>query len=198
MDKLKNILMKTAKNVVSAQSAYQIWLFLKGEGGALPDYHLTMNDLNYVDFFHVTSEGMFKLIFVELGCLFDKESENRASSMYQLKKSLVDLGRSDLKDKIESELKKYSNLVKAIKTARSQLIAHNELDKTPRIVFEKNIIVPDEIDLLIKTICDLINHIDKELYGNTGILLCSSETKRYKNASLNLLATLKKGRSVKG
>lgn len=193
LDEFWHLLRRVAESVTAAQANYQVWFTLKGEGKALPEYYNDMNDGAYVDFFHVINAGTYKLMFIELGCLFD--TDDRSSSIRNLKKSLREIGRDDLATKLELGLKDFSHLVSNILTIRSKLMAHKELGCLSEDVHATNEVIPDGIGHLIRKCAVLVNEINSEIFDMSGILMCSVETMRYENATFNMLQTLQKGRS---
>ncbi|MGF6575180.1 hypothetical protein ABH945_007309 [Paraburkholderia sp. GAS333] len=126
MTELRELLCRMGDSVNAARAHYQIWFTLRGEGKALHEYYPDMGDYRYVDFFHASNAGHYKLMFIELGCLFDADS--RASSMRNLKRVLVAAGHQDIADKIDYALSGYSELVSGVLTIRSKLIAHKDVD----------------------------------------------------------------------
>lgn len=193
MDDLKHLLRRVADSVTAANSHYEIWFTLRGQGKALPDYHKDMNDHRYVDFFHVINAGTYKLIFIELGCLFD--TDDRAASIRNLKSKLEEAGRKDLVAIIERQLDGQSQLVSNILTIRSKLMAHKELGAFSAEVHKENGVTPDDIGALIQKCCAALNEINEKLYGNNAVLLCSTGTLRFENATFGLLNVLRDGRS---
>lgn len=182
-----------ADSANAANAHYQIWFTLRGEGKALPKFHKDMNDFRYVDFFHASNSGHYKLIFIELGCLFD--SDDRAASFKNLKKALEKRGQMKLIGKIESRLNNYKDIVSKVKTIRSKLIAHKDLTVDVKKTYrEKNGITPDQICDLIKTSCVLLNELNQELIGKNNNPI-AIESDRCEKATFSLLEVLNKGRS---
>jgi hypothetical protein len=193
MDELEHILGRVSDSIAAAQAYYQIWFTLRGENKALPDYYKDMNDYRYVDFFHAINAGTYKLMFIEFGCLFD--TDDRSTSIRSLKEKLNEINRKDLSSYIEKELTGYEKLVSNLITIRSKLMAHKEIGAFSEDVHKENGVVPNEIGKLINTCASLINHIDEEVYGSNGYLLCSASTLRYERATFSMLKVLKKGRN---
>jgi hypothetical protein len=92
--KLRNILYKIIDSHTAATAHYQIWFTLRNK--ALPEFFQTMNNQDYLDFFHAANSGNFKLMFVEIGNLFD--SDSRSSSVANLKKCLIEHDFQNFKD----------------------------------------------------------------------------------------------------
>ena len=152
-----------------------------------------MNDARYVEFFHVINTGTYKLIFIELGCLFDPD--NRAASIRSLKDKLEEIGRKDLVEYLNNELSHYGGLVSKILTIRSKLMAHKEFGASSEDVHKSNGITPNEIGDLITTCCKVILEVYERLYGNSSELLCCTTSGRFEEAILQLLDVIRNGRS---
>jgi len=191
MDGIRKLLKRIADSVNAAQAHYQIWFTLRGQGKALPEYYDDMDDFRYVDFFHASNAGHYKLMYIELGCLFD--SDTRAASMRNLKVKLAHAGLDELVNKISIALKDYEQLVSNILTIRSRLIAHKEIDVLSEEVHAKNGIIPNEVGKLIGICCALINELNEKLFHDQQPLAC--ETYRFEQATFELLEVLRKGRS---
>ena len=191
MDEIKKLLKRIADSVNAAQAHYQIWFTLRGQGEALPEYYDDMDDYRYVDFFHASNAGHYKLMFIELGCLFD--TDTRAASMRNLKTKLAHAGLDELVSKINITLKDYRQLVSNILTIRSTLIAHKEIDALSGEVHTKNGIIPNEVGKLIGGCCVLINELNEKLFHDHQPL--TGETDRFERATFELLEVLRKGRS---
>jgi len=114
MDEIRYLLRRMADSANAAQAHYQIWFTLRGDGKALPEYLDDMNDSRYVDFFHANNAGHYKLMYIELGCLFDTDS--RSASFRNLKTSLGERGYNPIIEKIDDALSQYTNLVSSILT----------------------------------------------------------------------------------
>lgn len=193
MDDFRHLLDRVGDSVVAAQANYQIWYTLRVQGQALPEYYDDMNDYRYVDFFHVISTGAYKLMFIELGCLFD--SDERSASMENLRKQLVQIGREDLAAKIQKSLRPFNKLVSNIITIRSKLMAHKELGACSEAIHSKFGVVPNQVGTLIMLCCSLLNEVNTEINNEFSTLLCSADTQRFEQATFNLLRTLRSGRS---
>lgn len=124
-----------------------------------------MDDYRYVDFFHASNSGHYKLMYIELGCAFD--SDDRAASVRKLKEHLKDDGRTDLVDRIEQRLAPFDTLVRKVLIIRARLIAHKELDVDSRKLYKRLKIVPDDIGKLIATLSSLVNELYEECLTRT-------------------------------
>jgi len=192
MEELRKLLMRMADTANAAQAHYQIWLTLRGEDKALPEFYKDMNDHRYVDFFHANNSGNYKLIYIELGCLFD--SDTRTASFRNLKCLLEENGFSEIVNRINISLAPYGELISNAKTIRSKLIAHKELLASSETIHQENAVIPNEIGKLLNICCALINEIDAELFGNNGCLI-ATVTNRFEKATFAMLEVLKNGRS---
>ncbi len=191
MKDIDELLRRIADSVNAAQAHYQTWFTLRGHGTALPDYYEVMDDSRYVDFFHASNSGHYKLMYIELGCIFD--SDTRAASIRNLKEKLNALGRDDLVNKINVELKPYIKLVSNIIAIRAKLIAHKEVGADSDNVHAKFNVVPDDVNALIKKCCFLINLIHAEVSKSNQEI--AAETDRFEKATFELLKVLKRGRA---
>lgn len=191
MSEIKILLSRLADSARAAQAHYQVWFTLTRKGKALPEYHKDINDLRYVDFFHATNPGHYKIMIIELGCLFDTDA--RAASFRNLKKKLKEANKGHIVNKIDHALYGYEKLVSNILTIRSKLIAHKETDAKGIDIYKKYGVVPTKIGKLISICCSLINDINTELYGGDTIL--APVTDRFEKATFRLLETLRNGRS---
>ena len=191
MDEIRKLLKRIADSVNAAQAHYQIWFTLRGKGKALPEYYDDMDDYRYVDFFHASNTGHYKLMIIELGCLFD--SDIRSASMRNLKTKLDDAGQDELVSKIDIALKDYKRLVSNILTIRSKLIAHKEIGALSEEVHTKNGIIPNEVGKLIGVCCALINELNKKIFHDQQSLTGGID--RFERATIELLEALRRGRS---
>lgn len=191
MGDIRTLLTRMADSANAARAHYQIWFTLRGKGKALPEYYQDMNDYRYVDFFHANNAGHYKLLFIELGCLFD--TDTRAASMRNLKQALIHSNRADIVKRIDVALQAYSDLVSGVLTVRSKLIAHKEIGSISENVHAQIGIIPDEVGKLIDVSCILINNIYEELFGVMQPI--AGVTNRYEKATYELLKVLRKGRS---
>lgn len=192
MEEVSALLRRLADTANAAQAHYQIWFALRGHGKALPRYYQDMNDFRYVDFFHASNAGHYKLMFLELGCLFD--SDSRAASFRNLKNTLAAKGHNELVARIDDILQPFSDLVSNALTIRSRLIAHRELSAASEVVHQENAVVPNDIGKLLLQCCTLINEIDAQISGGTGCRIATTSD-RFERATLGLLEVIRNGRS---
>ncbi len=170
----------------AARAHFQVWWTLRNL--ALPDYYKTMNHKEYVDFFHASNSGHYKLFFIALSKIFDPDA--KTSGIRSLKIALGDAGRADLKNYVESEMANLTTLVQKVMKIRNQSVAHNQTDLPRRKVYKINGVSANQIRELIEKTSKVINHVAHQL----GISNTIFESDRAERATLQLLATLQKGR----
>lgn len=124
MSELTSILELLRQEASAARAHFHTWWALRNL--ALPDYHSTMNNLEFVDFFHVSNAGNYKLIFIHLAKYFDPDA--RTSSFRHLKSLLADSDANDLLQEIEQLIKPHTTIVKKICRIRNTTISHNQRD----------------------------------------------------------------------
>lgn len=193
MDKELTECFKHVRNCLnSAMAHYQIWFSLRGDGKAIETHLNDMNDSRYVDFFHAANSGNYKLMFIEVACLFD--SDDRTQSINNLKLLMKENGLSNISDKFENKLKPYTTLVSNIKTIRGKVIAHKEAGIDPSELYKKHGIVPDDIRDLLNLTAELLSELETVLTNNSSS--CSvGPTDRWERATFNLLDSLHAERS---
>ncbi len=165
---------------------------------ALPEYHSTINDWAYVDFFHAANSGFLDLVFVSLSKLFDRtnskhpEKHPEVLGFRKFREALNEHGFTEEAQLIEQRLlKPREDVIRRIKGIRNKAIGHNEAALTREAVFERYGITPDEIRELIHEICDVLNEVGRRIGYPTGI----SDGGRSERAVIALLETLRHGRS---
>jgi len=171
----------------AARAHFQVWWALRNM--ALPDYLDAMNDLEYVDFFHASNSGHYKLFFITLAKIFDRD--DRVAGVKELRKALRAQGRSDLALIIAKELKPITPLVQRILRIRNMRIAHNDLTTPIDKVYRVNGITPNQIRRVIDETCEIINQVAGEL----GISNRIFEGGRLEQATLRMLETLRQGKA---
>jgi hypothetical protein len=165
-----------------ARAHFQTWWALRNL--AIPEFLPAMNKSEYVDFFHVSNAGHYKMIFVALSKIFDRDA--RASGFTSLKATLRAENRTALAEYVEAELSPLTPRVARIDTIRNQAVAHNQTGLIRTEIYEANGITPNEICDLIDKTCTVINHVAREL----GISEIIFESKRFEDATLALLKAL--------
>ena len=141
-------------------AAHEVWFTLAGKDKAYEQYSAELQDYQYRDFFDSVLNAHFKVMFIEIACLFD--SCEQSSSFYKLKKSLKDDGRDDLVDRIECELSSHRDLVKRIKGNRNKRIAHHDMTWTEERVYKEFGVIPKEVGSLL----DAFNELLRQLYSS--------------------------------
>lgn len=186
MSESRVIVERLIEEGIAAKAHFQIWWTLRNV--ALPEFHGTMSDFSYVDFFHASNSGHYKLFFIALSKIYDRD--NRVSSIASLKDALRDEGCASLVDYIERQLAPLERLVCRILNIRNKTIAHNEKEVSREKVYEINGVTPNEIRRLIEISCDLINYVARALEIPNVIF----ESDRNERATLAMLDTLRRGK----
>lgn len=173
---------------IAAKAHFQIWWTLRNL--ALPEFHGTMSDFSYVDFFHASNSGHYKLFFIALSKIYDRD--NRVSSITYLKDVLRVEGCAPIVNYIEQQLAPLERLVCRILNIRNKTIAHNERVLSIEKVYEIHSVTPNEIRQLIEVSCDLINYVARALEIPNVIF----ESDRHERATLAMLDTLRRGKKL--
>ena len=182
MTRLSTIVQHLIEEGIAARAHFQTWWALRNR--AIPDFLPDMNHLEYVDFFHVSNSGHYKLFFIAISKIFDRDT--RASGIASLREGLRAEGHDNLADYVEAELEPLTERVCRIQTIRNQAIGHNQTDLPREKVYDINGTTPNEIMELIDITCGAINKIAREL-GFTNVIF---DSKRYEDATLELLRAL--------
>ncbi len=170
---------------IAARSHFQVWWVLRKL--AIPRFLPTMNNLEYVDFFHASNAGHYKLYILALSKIFDRD--DRVAGLRELRRALKDEGRNDLGQYIGSQLNPFRARITAITSIRSQSLVHNERTLPRAKVYKINGITPNQIRTLIDKTCDTINYVAREL----GISNTIFESDRGERATIRMLETLERG-----
>ena len=170
---------------IAARAHFQVWWALRNK--ALPRFYDAMNNLEYVDFFHASNAGHYKLFLLALSKIFDRDT--RVAGLSELRRALSDEGRNDLVDYIERSLSPLHDRIKAIMGIRSQSLVHNERALCRGQVYEINGITPNQIRELIDVTCGTINHVASEL----GISNTIFDSDRSESATMKMLEALERG-----
>jgi hypothetical protein len=182
MNNLNAILHHLIEEGKVARAHFQTWWALRNL--AIPEFLPVMNRCEYVDFFHVSNAGHYKMIFFALSKIFDRDT--RASGFASLKAALLADSRTALVEYIETELSPLTARVARIDTIRNQTVAHNQTGLVRKEIYGANGIAPNEICELIDKTCAVINHVAREL-GISDIIF---ESKCFEEATLALLKAL--------
>ena len=170
---------------ISARAHFQVWWALRNL--AVPKYLRAMNDLNYVDFFHASNSGHYKLFFLALSKIFDRDS--RVAGISEFKNALCAEGHECIALRITQELKPIEPLVKKVMRIRNKTIVHNEHSIPRSKVYRINGITPNQLRQIIDTVCATISAAALDL-GISNIIF---ETDRFESATLHMLERLKGG-----
>ena len=159
---------------------------------ALPEYHSTINDWAYVDFFHAANSGFLDLVFVSLSKLFDRTNPKHPEVLgfKKFQEALNEHGFTEEAQLVKQRLEPREDVIKRIHGIRNKAIGHNEAALTREAVFDRFGITPDEIRELIHEICDVLNEVGRRIDYPTGI----SDGERSERAVIALLETLRRGR----
>lgn len=173
---------------IAARAHFQAWWALRNL--ALPQYHATMSELEYVDFFHAANSGHYVLFFLYLSKIFDRDP--RVAGITELKRALVSEGRSPEAKELEDELAPYIGHVQRIMAIRNRSVVHTEMAVSREKVYELNGITPNQIRELIDVTCQAINGVARVL----GISNVIFESNRTQEATLRMLEALERGRKA--
>jgi hypothetical protein len=171
----------------AARAHFHTWWALRNL--ALPDHLAPMNNHEYVDFFHVSNSGNYKLFFVALSKIYDRD--DRTAGISKLKEELIKVDHSDVADEVTKRVGAHEQLVRKILNIRNKSISHNQADIPREKVYKINDVTPDEIRELIDVTCETINYVSKAL-GKSNVI---SGPERYERAVLNMLEALGRGQT---
>ena len=170
----------------AVRAHYQVWWALRNL--ALPDFYDTMKDVRYVQFFHASNSGHYKLVFVALGKIYD--SDTRSAGIRELKAALRAEGHSSVADKLEADLASATSLVARLLTIRNRTVLHNELSISREQVYQfGGGIKANEIRDLIETTTYAINSVADALGYSSRV----SAGRPYESATLAMLERLHRG-----
>ncbi|MGA2515664.1 MAG: hypothetical protein ABSG44_03855 [Thermodesulfobacteriota bacterium] len=169
----------------AARAHFQVWWALRNV--AIPRFLPTMNNLEYVDFFHASNAGHYKLFLLALSKIFDRDT--RVSGIRELRRALKQEGRNDLAMYIGKELNPFRKHISAIMGIRSQSLVHNERALPRTKVYQINGVTPNQIRSLIDKTAKAINYVAREL----GITNTIFESDRAERATIRMLKKLQRG-----
>jgi hypothetical protein len=170
---------------IAARAHFQVWWALRNL--AIPQFLRTMNNWDYVDFFHASNAGHYKLFILALSKIYDKDT--RVAGLSELRRALKDEGREELSDYISKQLNPLRKRITAIMGIRSQSLVHNERALPRTKVYQLHGITPNQIRGLIDKTANTINSVAREL----GITNTIFESDRHERAVIRMLDTLEKG-----
>ncbi len=175
---------------IAARGHFQVWWALRNK--ALPRFYETMNNYEYVDFFHASNAGHYKVFFLALSKIFDRDT--RVAGLREFRRVLTEDGRPDLADYIEQSLLPFHDKIKAVLGIRNQSLVHNERALPGEKVYEINGVTSNQISELIDVTCKIINDVATELGINNTIF----DSDRGIRATLRMLEVLERGNSQQG
>ena len=185
MNRAASITYQLIEEGISARAHFQVWWALRNL--ALPKYLPTMNDITHVDFFHTSASGHYKLFFLALSKIFDRDS--RVAGISELKKALRSEGQESVALRIDKELMPIEPLVKRVMSIRNITIVHNDHSMPPTTVDKINGITPNQLRLVIDTVCSSINCAARD----QDIANTIFESNRLERATLSMLEKLDRG-----
>jgi len=169
----------------AARAHFQVWWALRNL--AIPKYLCAMNDASYIDFFHASNSGHYKLFFLALSKIFDRDT--RVAGISELKTALRSEGHTRIALRIAKELKPIEPFVKKLMSIRNQTIVHNEHSSLRSKVYKIHGITPNQLRQVVETVCGTINATASDL-GITNTIFHST---RFENATLSMLERLERG-----
>ena len=170
---------------MAARAHFQVYWALRNL--ALPKYHGVMNDANYRDFFLASNSGHYKLFFLALSKIFDRDS--RVAGISELKRALRSEGQGRTALRITRELRPIPPFVKKLMHIRNQTIVHNEISVPRTKVYEVNGITLNQLRQVIEAVCGAINATAHDL----GIPNRIFDSSRFESATLGMLERLGRG-----
>ncbi|KPJ64390.1 hypothetical protein AMJ44_12895 [candidate division WOR-1 bacterium DG_54_3] len=185
MSEARRIATTLIEEGIAARAHFQIWWVLRNK--ALPRFYDTMNNLEYVDFFHASNAGHYKLFLLALSKIFDRDT--RVAGLSEFRRALAGEGRNDLSDYIEHRLSPFLDRIRAVVGIRSQSLVHNERALSREQVYQINGITPNQLRELIDVTCSTISHVASEL----GIRNTIFDSDRSERATMKMLEVLERG-----
>ena len=184
--KLPKALLHVQEDASAARAFFHTWKALdmaRGEAGLLA----TMLDHRHVDFFVTVMDGCFRLAFLSLRKMFDRNG--RSASLGLLSRRLGKDDHADLVREIENLLADHGDTIRKIKLVTNKTVAHNDLASSSEILEDASV-TPDQIERLIDASCRILNNIGERLGFPDRI----SEGDRNEQAVQHLLDSLHDGR----
>ena len=176
----------------SAQGAYEVWYTLTGKDKGWEQYSAELQG-KYSDFFRLVCNAQFKVMFIDIACLFDCDS--RTPSFHTLKKLLRNGGYDDTAQRIECAVSSHKHLIDSIREGyRNKRIAHHDTTCTEEQLLEKSGVTPNEIKSLLKT----FNKLLKGAYGDVSLsngFYPIASLDRFERATFQLLRDLESART---
>lgn len=179
----KNDFRRMMSEAENARACFGVWRTLDLSKGD-PRRLNAMNDLTYVDFFHVTMWGTLTLAFLSLGKIFD-----RPKSALNLRNAAQNLNDNELIRDVDKLYDERKAVIEKIKCIRNKSVAHNDRRKDEPSLFREVGITPDEMEHLIEDVCKILNAAARRVPSLNRI----PDDLRFKNAVYSLLDKLGNG-----
>lgn len=186
MPTLMDVFWRVFEESGTARAHFHTWWALRNL--ALPDFYNTMNDKKYVDFFQAANSGNFKLIFISLAKIFDRDT--RVTGFRLLKQRLASERYIDLPLIIDKNLDLHKTTIDKVLKVRHESVAHSQADLPREKVYGAAGITANEIRALIDATCETVNYVANAI----GVSNVISNGKRHEKAVIEMLKTLEKGR----
>lgn len=187
----RELIQRLAETMNSAQASYEVWYTLAAKDKGYEDYSTVLQDYKFRDFFNSVRNAHFKVIFIDISCLFD--SDKRALSFHRLKTSLQKDGNDDLMDQINNKISSHEMLIKRIKANRDKRVAHHDTTPTEENMLKEYGVTPNEIKSLLEAFNELLIAIYKEVVSpDTAYPIARID--RFEDATFQLLHALKGAR----
>ena len=191
-DEFKSSFDALKDSVNGANGHYQVWFTLRGKGKALDKHYPDMNESAYVDFFKAINIANYKMMFVEIGCIFD--TDKKSHRFRDFKNLLDQQGHTDLVEMAEEKIGPYRELVSNLLTILSKLIAHKEKAISPQELYRKHGINPYDIGCLLNDLAFFMREVEQMINGGAS-WSSIGPTDRWEQATWSMLKVLSKGRS---
>jgi len=185
MSKSSTIAFTLWEEGTAAREHFQIWWTLRNL--SLPNYYNVMNRPQYVDFFHASNIGHYRLFLLALSKIFDPNHTSRGINGF--KAALTSEGKIELVEYLEKQLSPFNDRIESVIKIRNKSLVHNDRELSRYRVYEINRIRIDEIHELIDVTCNTINFVLRNLGAGNLIF----DDNLLEKATLNLLDVLSKG-----
>ena len=179
---LPHVLQRVQEDASAALAFFRTWKALS-VASSDDGHRATMNDQRHVDFFITTMEGCFRLVFLSLGKVFDRDK--RSASLKLLARKLTNCGHADLAREIADMLSEHGDMIEKIRLVREKSVAHCDLTATSKALDDASV-TPDQVEELIEASRGLLNRIGER----AGFPDTISDGERNERAVQNLIDTL--------
>lgn len=161
MNDLEKIIRRMADAANAARASFQIWKSLRSSEPSSQKLRSQLNMPSFVDFIHAARSAHYKVMFLELGCLFDPDP--RGASIRSLKSHLEIAQVQKLAKLVDDKFANKTDVVKGIHQIRSRLIAHHDIGVESDEIHQQARISPDMLETLIQELTELLNEVAEEL-----------------------------------